>query len=119
MKKAAHYQSLEYDRIASMMQEFQSERPALRILDFGCGLGKFLDCFRRLGLDVSGVDTNPDYVASARAKGYPAWRPDEFFAMQHELFDVVFLSHLIEHVAPDELVALIPRLCALLAKGGR
>ncbi len=43
MKKAAHYQSLEYDRIASMMQEFQSERPALRILDFGCGLGKFLE----------------------------------------------------------------------------
>lgn len=120
MKKAAHYQSLEYDRIASLMREFERGREtALRVLDFGCGLGKFLDCFAALGLDVTGVDMNRDYVASAQAKGYAASTPEDFFAARQEPFDVVFLSHLIEHVGPDELFALVPRLCTLLAKNGR
>ena len=120
MKKNAHYQSLEYDRIVSMMQRFQrSSGTKLRVLDFGCGLGKFLDCFASLGLQATGVDTNADYVARAKEKGYAAYTPDEFFSIAHEPFDVVFLSHLIEHVAPDALVDLLPRLCAQLAKDGR
>jgi SAM-dependent methyltransferase len=120
MKKAAHYQTLEYDRITTLMREFQRGRiSALRVLDFGCGLGKFLDCFTTLGLSVTGVDTNKDYVAGARKKGYAVSTPEDFFAASHEPFDAVFLSHLIEHVSPDELVALVPRLCALLAKNGR
>lgn len=120
MKNSYHYQSLEYDRIVSMMQGFQqSSSTRLRVLDFGCGLGKFLDCFSTLGFEATGVDSNSDYVARARQKGYTAYTPAEFFDGAHEPFDVVFLSHLIEHVAPDELVDLLPRLCAHLVKDGR
>lgn len=118
--KPAHYQSLEYERIESIMRVFQHGRHTpLRVLDFGCGLGKYLDCFAALGLAVTGVDTNTDYVARAQAKGYAAASPDDFFAASHEPFDIVFLSHLIEHVTPDALVTLIPRLCALLAPDGK
>ncbi|MGH8777714.1 class I SAM-dependent methyltransferase [Paraburkholderia sp.] len=118
--KPAHYQSLEYERIESIMRAFQQGRDTpLRVLDFGCGLGKYLDCFAALGLAATGVDTNADYVARAQAKGYAAASPDDFFASPHEPFDIVFLSHLIEHVTPDALVTLIPRLCALLAPDGK
>lgn len=120
MKKAAHYQTLEYDRITSLMRSFQSANgTALRVLDFGCGLGKFLDCFTALGMKVTGVDSNVDYVARARSNGYAAFDPEEFFARRHESFDVVFLSHLIEHVDPNTLVALLPRLCSMIARSGR
>ncbi|AOJ71000.1 MULTISPECIES: class I SAM-dependent methyltransferase [Burkholderia] len=120
MKKPAHYQTLEYERIMVLMRAFQhaSSRP-LRVLDYGCGLGKFLDGFAALGLDVTGVDTNPDYVARARAKGYAAYEPDAFLASQQQPFDVIFLSHVIEHVSPDGLVTLVPRLCAFMHDASR
>jgi SAM-dependent methyltransferase len=120
MKKVAHYQSLEYARIMSLMRKFKGNNDTpLRVLDYGCGLGKFLDGFAHLGHKVTGVDTNPDYVARAQAKGYTAHTPEDFFSTSHEPFDVVFLSHLIEHVSPEGLVALIPRLCAQLGKDSR
>lgn len=120
MKKIAHYQTLEYARIIALMHAFQrrSDRP-LRVLDYGCGLGKFLDGFAALGIDVTGVDANPDYVARARAKGYAAHEPAAFFADPPAPFDIVFMSHLIEHVTPDGLVDLVPRLCALMGADSR
>ncbi|MFC4274309.1 class I SAM-dependent methyltransferase [Achromobacter aloeverae] len=119
MKKIAHYQTLEYDRIVTLMRSYARDRAGLRVLDFGCGLGKFLACFKELGLDVVGVDMNLDYVARAREQGYSAYAPEEFFRRNDAPFDVIFLSHLVEHVAPDDLVGLIPRLCALLGEHGR
>jgi len=118
MKKIAHYQTLEYDRIVTLMRGYAQGGKRLRVLDFGCGLGKFLDCFRQLGLEVVGVDMNLDYVARARERGYTALPPEEFFDSTEASFDVVFLSHLVEHVAPDDLVDLIPKLCARLAPKG-
>ncbi|GAA7763814.1 methyltransferase [Cupriavidus sp. SHE] len=120
MKRIAHYQYLEYVRVMSLMRQYQaaSARP-LRVLDFGCGLGKFLNVFASLGMEVTGVDANPAYVAGAREKGFQAYEPEAFFATTQDPFDVVFLSHLIEHVTPDALVALVPRLCARLARNGR
>ena len=120
MKKPAHYQTLEFGRITSLMRSFQgTSGKALRVLDFGCGLGKFLDSFAALGMNVTGVDSNVEYVSRAQSKGYTAYEPDEFFGRQHEPFDVVFLSHLIEHVDPNALVALVPQLCSMLGRGGR
>ncbi|MFL9993015.1 class I SAM-dependent methyltransferase [Paraburkholderia sediminicola] len=117
MKKVAHYQSLEYTRIMSLMQKFKGKSDApLRVLDYGCGLGKFLDGFASLGLEVTGVDTNPDYVGRAQTKGYAAYTPEDFFSTQRKPYDIVFLSHLIEHVSPEALVELIPRLCAQMGK---
>ncbi|MGS0892688.1 class I SAM-dependent methyltransferase [Burkholderia stagnalis] len=120
MKKPAHYQTLEYDRILTLMRQLQRPgHPALRVLDYGCGTGKFLDGFDALGCSVTGVDANIDYVERAHGNGFAAYGPDAFFARDHAPFDVVFLSHLIEHVAPEALVELVPRLCALMHRDSR
>ncbi|MEK6357101.1 MAG: class I SAM-dependent methyltransferase [Burkholderia cenocepacia] len=120
MKTTAHYQSLEYGRILSLMRQLQHPgQRALRVLDYGCGPGKFLDGFGKLGCAVTGVDANVDYVERARANGFAAYEPEAFFAAEHAPFDVVFLSHLIEHVTPDALFALVPRLCSLMHRDSR
>jgi len=120
MKKPAHYQTLEYERILALMQQLlPPEKQTLRVLDYGCGQGKFLDAFSKLGCTVTGVDANAEYIERARAKGYAAYDPDAFFAVAHAPFDVVFLSHLIEHVTPDALVGLVPRLCALMHRDSK
>jgi SAM-dependent methyltransferase len=119
MRLAAHYQSLEADRIAKVFADLAARRQSpMRVLDFGCGPGKYLSRLAALGCAVTGVDTNPDYVAKAVADGYAAYAPDAFFATPGLRFDAVLLSHVIEHLAPAELVDLVPRLCALLTAEG-
>lgn len=120
MKGAAHYQTLEYARVERLFQQFsaRSQQP-LRVLDFGCGRGKYLRCFRGLGLDVAGADVNPDYIAEGREAGFRVCSPDEIFDGGDRPYDIVFLSHLVEHLTPDELVALVPKLCDRIAPGGR
>ena len=120
MNAPAHYQSLEYKLVATMFADFTRDRSTpLRVLDYGCGRGKYLECFSTLGCDVTGVDSNPDYVASARSHGVAAYSPESFSSLGASHFDVIFLSHVIEHMTSEALVALIPRLCATLAADGR
>jgi SAM-dependent methyltransferase len=120
MPRPAHYQTLEYERIRALMADLAARHLGpLRVLDFGCGRGKFLSCFLSLGCDVTGVDANPAYVAMAQSQKVPAFSPEAFFHNPVTKFDVILLSHVIEHLAPQALAELIPRLCDQLATEGR
>ncbi len=116
----AHYQTLEFAHVNALMADWRkAQQGRLRVLDFGCGKGKFLHHFAALGDEVVGVDTNPAYVQEALAKGIEAYDSADFFTTNLAPFDVIFLSHLVEHLTPEQLVSLIPRLSALLAPTGR
>ena len=120
MRMPAHYQSLEYVRVERLIRQWAHGRTQpLRVLDFGCGRGKYLACFAALGCDVTGVDSNPAYVEEARARGVRACAADDFPPPDAARFDVIFLSHLIEHLSPEQLATLVPQLCRLLEADGR
>src|SRR5271157_2937233 len=120
MQKPAHYQSLEFDRIEKLFAGFaQSKDAPLRVLDFGCGRGKYLSCFSSLGCEVTAVDANPGYVTEARTKGFSAFSSETFLGGNPGGFDVIFLCHVIEHLTPENLAQLVPRLCGMLVAGGR
>lgn len=91
----------------------------LRVVDFGCGRGTYLGCFSSLGCEVTAVDANPAYVADAKTKGFAALSSEDFLGGDLGDFDVIFLCHVIEHLAPETLARLIPRLCGMLVAGGR
>lgn len=116
----AHYQTLEFKRVNQLMQAFVKQSTVkLRILDYGCGTGRFLDLFYHLGMDATGVDINPAYVHKAIENGHSATVPESFFISQNKYYDIIFLSHLIEHLSPGELYDLIPKLCQRLSPTGR
>ena len=75
-----------------------------RILDIGCGLGMYVDKFRRFSDDVHGVDVDPEKVAQASQ-----WLPNIQVAPAEHLpyadgeFDVILLNEVIEHVDDDRL----------------
>lgn len=119
MNKAAHYRTLELLKVQSLFRQYLTEagRP-LRVLDYGCGRGTYLRQLQQIGHDPVGCDFNPDYVEEARAAGFEAYGPEDLLGGGHR-FEVIYLSHLIEHLSPAELVVLVPRLCAMLAPGGR
>lgn len=114
----AHYQSLEFERVTQVVGQLFATRAKLRILDYGCGRGRYLDAFRDLGCDTTAVDANSAYVDEARARGFVAYSPEALLAGSVEPFDVILLSHVIEHLPPNDLVDLMPRLCGQLRPEG-
>lgn len=92
-------------------------RPGQSLLDVGCGNGAFLDLARRAGWQVMGVEPDPTAAAIARARGLDVRLGQiEFLDGMAEGFDVVTLSHVIEHV--HDPIALLERCRVLLRPGG-
>lgn len=82
--------------------------PVQSVLDVGTGTAVFAEAFARLGLDVSGVDSNPDLLEIARSflpyADFQAACADEL-PYEDKFFDLVFLGHVL-HETPDPLSVL-------------
>ena len=74
------------------------------ILDVGCGLGMYVQAFRRFSQDVHGVDLDEDKVAQASLL-LPNIQvaPAEDLPYPDGRFDVVLSHEVIEHVDDDRL----------------
>lgn len=93
-----------------------------RVLDAGCGTGRVAVELARRGVEVVGVDVDPDLLAVARAKA------PELTWVQAGLADldlgrtfdlVVMAGNVIGFVAPDDRPAAVSGCAAHLAPGGR
>jgi cyclopropane fatty-acyl-phospholipid synthase-like methyltransferase len=73
------------------------------LLDVGCGVGEYADVFAKLGFDFTGVDVSPDMVAQANRAGHRAVLLDEL-KEKPEQYDIVFISHVIEHLDTENLI---------------
>jgi len=88
------------------------------LLDIGCGNGSFLRIARSCGWDVTGLDPDPKAVANCSGQGWPVLEGGvEQLDGKEAMFDVITMSHVIEHV--HDPVAVM-RIChRLLKPGGR
>jgi SAM-dependent methyltransferase len=88
------------------------------ILDVGCGLGMYVQAFRRFSQDVHGVDVDEEKVAEA-GQELPNLRvaPAEQLPYADGRFDVVLLHEVIEHVEDDRQA--IAEAGRVLRPGGR
>ncbi len=90
------------------------------ILDFGCGPGRDLATFRRLGHGAVGVEGGPRFVAMARAhSGAEVWQQD-FLSLDlpPSRFDGVFANASLFHVPRQELPRVLVELRATLRPRG-
>nr|WP_288120715.1 methyltransferase domain-containing protein [Thiomonas sp.] len=88
-----------------------------RLLDVGCGNGAFLLRAREMGWNVAGCEPDAKAVSACQAQGLDVIRGDVFSsALDGELFDVVTISHVLEHVTDPQ--ALLKRAKALMNPGG-
>ena len=82
-------------------------KPGGRLLEIGCGSGATLQSMQQKGWHVTGLDFDGGAVSNARSKGLDV-RHGQLSAQgfADESFDVVAMSHVIEHVpSPSELLA--------------
>lgn len=113
------------DRIEELATQLAHQLPiSARILDVGCGNGGLLGALRRRGyLDLTGIDPAPACAGRVRALGFKAVNTvlplgnDARSRLGGAPFDLVILSHVLEHVfdAFSVLESLVP----LLADHGR
>jgi len=94
--------------------------PPFTILDFGCGPGRDLVTFTKLGHVAIGLDGAPRFAAMARAwSGCEVWAQD-FLALDlpDGRFDGVFANAALFHVPTSELTRVLRELHATLKPGG-
>jgi len=96
-------------------------RPGERVLDLGCGAGRFVAAAGAAGADVVGVELAQAALERARRNVPGAdlrlLEPDGSLPLGHGEVDLVWCSEVLEHV-PDT-VALLTEARRVLGQGGR
>jgi SAM-dependent methyltransferase len=88
------------------------------ILDVGCGTGRNLDLFRKLGFrNITGVDANEDLVEVCRSNGHTCLTLDQI-KEDHQKYDLLIMSHIVEHFAHKDLIDFLSYYLRMLKPGG-
>jgi len=96
-------------------------RPGERVLDLGCGAGRFVAALRDAGADAVGVELAQAALDRAK-RNVPGAdlrlvAPDGSLPLDHGTVDVVWCSEVLEHV-PDT-IAFLTEVRRVLRRGGR
>jgi SAM-dependent methyltransferase len=105
--------------IEALLRHIEGD-PPYTLLDFGCGPGRDLLAFTRLGHRAIGLDGSERFVAMARAaSGCEVWQQN-FLALDlpRERFDGIFANAALFHVPTQELPRVLKELRAALKPRG-
>jgi SAM-dependent methyltransferase len=91
------------------------------VLDIGCGRGEFLELMAEKGIGGYGIDIEGDAVRYGAELGLAVEQAEaleHLSALADESVDGVFLSQVVEHMTPDELIELVGLVYRKMKPGG-
>ncbi|MBL7714859.1 MAG: methyltransferase [Bdellovibrionales bacterium] len=106
--------------ILRTLSRVDSSRQA-QILEVGCGLGRLLRKVLAQGHRVRGVDANRSLIQAHQAKGLPCLQLDDLDTekgVPENSLDVLVIAHVIEHLAPNDLLGFLENYLKRLKPGG-
>lgn len=109
----AHYRNFERKKLEEV---FCTRFKGKSVLDIGCGQGGNFPLLEAAGCAISGVDANAEQVLALRAQGKNVYTID---ALPDRTYDVLLMSHVIEHMEPDKLVPFMNLYLKQLRPGGK
>ena len=92
-----------------------------RVVDVGCGRGELVDILRGEGVDAYGIEREPDFVRLCAERGLPVQEGDGIAHVEGLApgeVDGVVASHVVEHLAPAEVLRLVEGAWRALPEGG-
>jgi 2-polyprenyl-3-methyl-5-hydroxy-6-metoxy-1,4-benzoquinol methylase len=90
------------------------------VLDIGCGRGEFLELARQNDIVAKGIDIDEDMVSFCKSKGFNVELKDAIETLESiedKSLDGIFISQVVEHLAPDYLIKML-NLCNKKLKYG-
>ncbi|HSJ95876.1 MAG TPA: class I SAM-dependent methyltransferase [Myxococcota bacterium] len=105
--------------VAALLRHIEGE-PPFTVMDLGCGPGRDLATFTKLGHRAIGLDGAARFVAMARAAtGCRVWQQDFLeLDLPERSFDGVFANAALFHVPSQELPRVLGQLYGTLRPGG-
>ena len=105
--------------IDALLRHIQGDAP-FDILDFGCGPGRDLQAFTRIGHKAVGLDGSEKFAQMAREdSGCEVWQQDFLkLDLPAERFDGIFANAVLFHVPRQELPRVLKQLWGALKPGG-
>jgi 2-polyprenyl-3-methyl-5-hydroxy-6-metoxy-1,4-benzoquinol methylase len=92
----------------------------LKILEIGCGAGRFMDWARQQGHDVEGTELLPDMVEAVRKRSFKVHQaPVTPYLFAPQSFDVVIAIDVLEHLDLADLKEAISLARKVLKPAGR
>ncbi len=89
----------------------KDSRPELKILDIGCGDGKFYNFLVNNGFakqNIFGTEVSQKRIDRCHEMGWSQvyWN-DEFFALEEKDIDIIIMMEVVEHVPKNKIVPLL------------
>ena len=94
----------------------QQKSPGIKVLDYGCGTGEFVNYLNKKNINAFGFEPNPSAYEIATKKNKNIIFSSNLF-LEHEKFDVITLWHVLEHI-PD-MFKVLERIKNALNPGGK
>ncbi len=89
-----------------------------KVLDVGCGYGRYFRVLRDRGYEVTGVEKNTAIREQNKVNGLACLTPEEAI-YGGEAYDLILMAHVVEHFPPAELLKFIDGYLKLLKPGGK
>lgn len=106
----------EKEKLLALIDKYASSNNP-KILDVGCGYGRYLKPLQDKGFNILGVDKNENIVNENKKNGLNCISLEAFQEMNTS-FDIIICAHIIEHFTPTELFSFLDFYLSKLNKGG-
>jgi 2-polyprenyl-3-methyl-5-hydroxy-6-metoxy-1,4-benzoquinol methylase len=104
-----------------LVREACAGMPGAEVLDFGCGRGEWLETLRDEGIRARGIDVNHVFLERCKEIDLEVVEADvveHLRSLKPASVAAVTSFHLIEHLSPDKVIAMLDETLRVLRPGG-